>query len=242
MRRLSVLFPALFLFFTLGCSTSGEDTTALESLFLQPVITSVEPQVGHPAFTNSGESFPATDVVIKGRGFTSVITNNVVHFSGVQASVISATETELTTSVPAGTKTGILSYANGGMGGTCNEGGGQYGLYCSSTDFYVNCYLPYDGRYDTELSVVPYNDLTVTFNDNLEVRAFKVDVQVPPKTVQVTCAGAATASLFSPVCGVTYFTNATTPAVPLTFSINTAYTAQFFILSAVAGDCTLTAY
>ena len=219
-----------------ACKSSKTNQEYLLLLAL-PVITEVSPQVGNPKFSTINETFEATDVKIKGRGFSSVIPDNIVKFNNIQATVFSASDTELLLRVPDGTTTGVLSYANAGKGGSCDSADGRSGNYCTSTDFYVNCYLPFKGRYGEVYLVNPGEKLKLKYKTDLDVKTFKTTFTTSV-TISVTCKTEILVSYFSPSCGLTYINKLT----PLTFQVDGNYTVQYFVTSATAGDCTIEAF
>ncbi|MFA0948374.1 IPT/TIG domain-containing protein, partial [Xanthomonas fragariae] len=60
-----------------------------------------------------GRGAPGTAVVIKGQGFGTTATQNVVKFNGVVATTVAATVNEITATVPAGATTGPISVTVG---------------------------------------------------------------------------------------------------------------------------------
>jgi RHS repeat-associated protein len=106
-----------------GMGTSATDFTVI----LEPVITSFSPTSG----------LIGTPVTITGQNFDEVASNNQVDFNGTQAIITSATATQITTTVPQGASTGLISV-------TTPQGTGT-----SSQDFVVN------PTFDFSISAVP---------------------------------------------------------------------------------------
>lgn len=240
-RISSALRLVFFILLIIGsfsfCSNKkSNNNNILNVLYLTPVITAVLPQVGNPAFSTALEAFPATKVILQGRNFSQVISNNIVKFNGVQAVITSATDTEINTTVPDGTFSGVLSYTDAGKGGNCNSPDGKSGIFCSSTDFYVDCYLPYQSRYNAENKVNPGDTLTIKYKKIQETHAFKTKV-VNSATVSISCLGDIAVSRFSSSCSQTIAIAQNTTTTPYIFTITGNYSAQYFVTSSLAGDC-----
>lgn len=88
----SVMVIALTGLFFARCSSDKETRP-------QPDITSFAPEHG----------LPGSSVTITGLNFSSALTDNEVTFNGVSATVTSATETQLTVTVPDGSATGKIA-------------------------------------------------------------------------------------------------------------------------------------
>ena len=58
---------------------------------------------------------PGDTLIIKGKNFSEVLTNNIVKFNGVEATVISASPTELKVLVPAGATSGSITITVNGV-------------------------------------------------------------------------------------------------------------------------------
>lgn len=84
--------------------TANIDNVVLEqkALGVAPVVSSFAP--------SSGE--PGTTITITGTDFDAVASNNGVFFSGIEASVTSASPTELVVVVPTGARYGLISVIN----------------------------------------------------------------------------------------------------------------------------------
>lgn len=76
-------------------ATSGTDFTVFNS----PEITSILPSNG----------LPGTSITIAGKNFSTTLTENIVKFNALEATVTGATSTSLTATVPAGAITGKIS-------------------------------------------------------------------------------------------------------------------------------------
>jgi len=59
-----------------------------------------------------------SQITIKGIGFSTVASDNKVDFNGIAATVISASETELTVTAPAGVTTGVVNVSVNSLGAT----------------------------------------------------------------------------------------------------------------------------
>jgi N-acetylneuraminic acid mutarotase len=84
--------------------TSATDFIVLHA----PVINSFTPSTGLPA-TSTG--FDGATITVTGNYFSTVPAGNTVKFNGTSATVVTATETQLTVQVPAGASTGKISVA-----------------------------------------------------------------------------------------------------------------------------------
>ncbi|HUB91173.1 MAG TPA: IPT/TIG domain-containing protein, partial [Dyella sp.] len=62
-----------------------------------------------------------TQVTIQGQGFDSNAANDTVNFNGTVATVLSASATQLVTTVPSGATTGLISVTTGGQTATSVE-------------------------------------------------------------------------------------------------------------------------
>jgi hypothetical protein len=82
-----------------GTSTTSSNYTVV---FPKPIITSFSPVVA-----SSGNT-----LTLNGTGFSSVLTDNVVYISGIKCTLISATTTSITLTVPPGISTGKINYTN----------------------------------------------------------------------------------------------------------------------------------
>ncbi|WP_373513680.1 IPT/TIG domain-containing protein [Persicitalea sp.] len=119
-----------------------------------------------------------TTVTIQGEGFSATPTENLVKFNGTSATVTAATATQLTTSVPAGTKTGRVTVETDGRTAT------------STTDFvviqepYITSFSPAQAEEGEEVMitgsgfkkstlVVKFNGINATvFNANSDTQLF----------------------------------------------------------------------
>ncbi len=92
-------FVILALFVQLSSCSSGDD----EGDPTVPAITGISPETGTVG----------TIVTISGKGFSTTPAENVVKFNGVEATVSTATETELVVTVPVGASTGAVTVTIG---------------------------------------------------------------------------------------------------------------------------------
>jgi len=105
------------------------------SLFAQPKIASFSPASGDIG----------TTVTINGSNFNTTPASNWVRFGAVQASVLTATASKLTVTVPAGASFGSVSVTNVATG-----------LSGASTSFFIPTFSPQKGRIqDTDFNTKP---------------------------------------------------------------------------------------
>jgi len=100
-------------------ATTGKIAVAVNGtvVFSKDDFTVFLPALGIASFTPTS-GIAGSSVVISGNGFASVITDNVVKFNGVTATVTAASATMLTVMVPNGATTGPITVTvpNGGSG------------------------------------------------------------------------------------------------------------------------------
>lgn len=99
-RAMAVLLMAVLLVFN-SCNDDDSSTTP-------PSITDFSPT----------EGIAGTIVTINGRNFSTIISENVVKFNGMEANVTAATTTALTVTVPVGASTGKITVQVGTQIGT----------------------------------------------------------------------------------------------------------------------------
>jgi gliding motility-associated-like protein len=85
-------------------NAAGTSTTSssYSVVFPKPIITSFSPVVA-----TSGNT-----LTLNGTGFSSVLTDNVVYISGIKCTLLTATTTSITLTVPPGISTGKINYTN----------------------------------------------------------------------------------------------------------------------------------
>lgn len=115
-------------------------TSATDFTVLQTTITGFSPDSG----------FPGATVTITGTNFSATVSENVVKFNGVAATVSSATATELVVTVPESATTGKITVTLNGKTTT------------SSADFTVlqttiTGFSPQSGAYGTEVTITGTN-------------------------------------------------------------------------------------
>jgi len=106
-NQLTVIVPAGTTNQPISVTVNGMTTTSGESFIIiyPPVINSFNPQSGPVG----------TSVTISGANFSTTAANNTVRFGSVQATVNSATDTQLTVTVPAGAITQPISVTVNGL-------------------------------------------------------------------------------------------------------------------------------
>ena len=122
----------------------------INHIFSQPVITSLTPASGPIGST----------VTIKGNGFNVVSSNNIVYFGAVKANVTDATDSTITTLVPAGanyqpvsvTVNSLTAYSSNSFIVTFSGGSGSYNVNSFLTAGTVN-----SGMYPHAISLGDFN-------------------------------------------------------------------------------------
>jgi len=222
------------------CTKSKSNNDYLVSLlaesYVSPFITSMSAQRGSPSQSISGETYSATEVIVKGRGFIASLTDNTVTFNGTAATVTYASTTELRTSVPAGATSGIFSIVN--KGGSCSSYDKRSGTFCATNDFYIDCYTPYSGVHGDE-TLVEYGKTTTVEYSTSGTKAFKSYLNSGSNTISISCDNYFTGII------VRYFTSSCVPTQetyttnPISISLTGPYTAQYFV-TGISGNCTIT--
>lgn len=206
----SILVLGISLFANFNCHKQGkEDAFALLTSTEPPVLSSVEPKIGTPSQANIDRIFSATQVVIQGEKFG--LSDAKVYFNSIEASVIYNTGTEIRTSVPDGAISGFIYVAR--PGGVCTQGT-KLGINCSGSEFFIDCYSPYNKEYGAELSIEQGSTLDIEFK-GVETKAVRVEMPAQAGNVTVGCANPITVKYFSPSCKYTSLTSVTNPVIPV---------------------------
>jgi len=196
-----------------NCHKEGsEDGFALLLSTNPAVISSVEPRVGTPTQTNIDRNYIATNVIIKGENFG--LTNTKIFFNTVEAPIIYNLGTEISTTVPTGARSGYLYVVK--TGGVCTQGT-NLGVNCTGSDFFVDCYSPYNKEFGAEISIDQGASKNFEFS-GLETKAIRVDFPAQKGNVTVDCPGSVTVKYFSPSCDYTSLNLVTDPTIPVTNS------------------------
>jgi hypothetical protein len=104
---ISAIVPAGAITGPISVIVNGVAITTATNFTVLPTPTLVE-------FTPTSGA-PGATVIITGTNFNSIAANNVVKFNGVTATVVSATTTSLTVTVPNGSNTGPISITTSGV-------------------------------------------------------------------------------------------------------------------------------
>jgi len=224
----------LFLFLSLAlgsirCSGGGGGSnSALSGLVASPpVLASASPQIGSPAQNNLNSAYPATIVTIIGSNFG---TDTVVRFNSLPAPILANTGTEITTTVPDGTVTGVLSVSK--SGGSCTPGQ-KTGVNCAGLDFFVDCYSVTNKQYGDELEIPSGNSKRITFL-GVQTKAFRSSVLKAPGNITIGCDSVVTVRVFSKSCVATDQILVKDPTIPIP-----ADTATQFYVTAGNSTCTI---
>lgn len=245
MQLVSTIFTVAFLL-VLSCSTGKEEDKtskdAVSSLLginttYSPVIYSVDPKIGNPAFAASGLTFPATKVTINGKNFDPSLIGNIVRFNKVNAAVEYADAKKIIAVVPDGSTTGILSITS--LGGSCNSPDGRSGWNCATSDFYVNCYSPYQSKYGAENEISSGSSATISFTEAAQPKAFRSDLLPGQNNILIGCLSLVQVVYFGTDCrAITHQVGGATYLLSPIINITGPYTVQYQI-TAGKGDCTI---
>jgi hypothetical protein len=241
MNKLIKLFlnSVLILLFFSKCE-SGSNTNSTSILALSaltyPIITSLEPNQIYSTFTLEGVVYPAASIKILGRNFSAVLSDNVVSFNGIIGSIVSATSTEITATVPNGVSSGVLTVSKNG--GSCNSFDKKSGINCGGTDVYVNCYSPFKSTYGSEISLKFASQNAVEFTESAGTKAFRVDLPEGNRTLLLNCPSEMTVTVFSKTCSPTKTTSVVPSATNPQIQVTGGYTMQFFVTTQ-SGSCTI---
>ncbi len=217
------------------CSNSKNSDLASQLGIGNPVITEIDPPSGAPPIGSN----LATSITIKGRLFSADVTLTTVKFNGISAPVLSATSTEITTTVPAGASTGTLFVTKEGVA-VCDATNGSSAMNCYGRMFYVDCYKSFNSLYGDEIGVTYPNSKKFNITGQTGTKAVRIDLNPDGATnVKISCDTLLIYSLFSKTCGRTdvgTFSNTATWLYQPTITFSSYYTAQMFI-TAGTGAC-----
>ena len=232
----------LILLFISKCESSSNtsSTSALAlSALTYPIITSLEPNQIYSTFTLEGVVYPAASIKILGRNFSAVLSDNVVSFNGIIGSILSATATEITATVPGGVSSGVLTVAKNG--GSCNSFDKKSGINCIGTDVYVNCYSPFKSTYGSEVSLSFGSQNSVEFTESIGTKVFKVDLPEGSRSLLLNCPSEMTVTVFSKICSPTKTASVVPSAITPQIQVTGGYTMQFFVTTQ-SGSCIISIF
>ncbi|TGK61924.1 DNA-binding protein [Leptospira wolffii] len=219
----------------LSCSDSKNTDLATQLGIGDPVITEIDPPSGAPPIGATA----GTSVTIKGRLFTPDVNLTKVTFNGVAATVLTATSTEITTTVPAGASTGTLFVSKGGVV-YCDPDNGSAASNCYGRKFYIDCYKSFNNQYGDEFGVSYPNSKTFQITGQTGTKALRIDLNPDgPTNVKIACDTLLIYTLFSKTCSQTNvgtFTDTSTWVYQPTLSFPSYYTVQMFV-TAGQGNC-----
>lgn len=195
------------------CHKEGTEDALAVLLATNPsVISSVEPRVGTPAQANIDRNYPATNVIIKGENFG--LTDTKVFFNTVEAPILYNFGTEISTSIPTGARSGYVYVVK--TGGSCTQGT-KLGVNCTGSEFFIDCYSPYNNEFGAETSIDQGSSKNFEFSGE-ETKAIRVDFPAQAGNVTVDCPAAVTVKYFSPSCDYTSLALVTDPSIPVSNS------------------------
>lgn len=229
----------VFLIF-LGCETKSENSNQLALLTLTyPVITSVEPRAVNSSFSLKEVNYPASTAKILGRNFSTNLSENVVAFNGISASVTASTSTELTVTVPSGVYSGIVTVSK--SGGVCDSLDKKSGINCGGADIFVSCYGAFKEEYGVQVLIETNKSNKVTFSKSpLDTKAFRVELPSGLRTFTLTCPTQMDITTFSKICAPK-FSSGVQPSSSPQITLEGGYTAEFLVTTQ-PGECTFTIY
>ena len=129
------------------------------SIGQQPTITSFSPSIG-PA---------GTTVTINGTNFSAIAAGNVVTFSGLQATVLTANATVLTVSVPTFAATGPVAVSVGGLSAT----GGNFNVTPAPM---VTGFSPFGGSAGDTVTITGNNFSMTAVNNTVQFNGVSANV------------------------------------------------------------------
>ena len=239
--KLSTFFFIIFFIF-IGCessSNSSSSSSLAASLLTYPIITSIEPRFVNSSFAISGITYPATTLKITGRNFSAVTTDNIVLFNGITANVISSTTTEISTLVPDGVYSGVVTVSK--VGGSCTSIDKKSGVNCGGSDLFVSCYAPFKAEYGTEILLSYGTQNSITFTESIGTKAFRIDLAIGTRSMLLNCPNNMTVTLFSKTCSPSITKDIVPSNITPQLTFDGGYTLQFFVTTQ-AGDCKITVY
>lgn len=223
----------------LGVSCSDNKSSDLATQFGigNPIITEIDPPTGNPPIGAT----PGTSITIKGRLFSPDVNLTKVTFNGVAATVLSATSTEITTTVPDGASTGTLFVQKEGVV-YCDPDNGSSASNCYGKRFYIDCYKAFSNQYGDEVGVTYPDSKTFQITGQTGTKALRIDLNPDGATnVKIACDTLLIYSQFSKTCARTDvgdFLNTSTWVYQPTITFPSYYTVQMFV-TAGQGDCTV---
>lgn len=201
-----------------------------------PTITDIQPRKLNPEIRSSSAYHPPSQVIIHGRNFSFVSSENIVLFNDIPATVIYSTDKEIFTTVPKGVKSGLLSVSR--FGGVCNSLDKKSGINCSATEYYVDCYKPYNNFYGEEI-LLNFGEIRKIEYSTSGTHAYRVDLPPGEYKINIFCVSQVIVQYFTPTCeAIDVYDDNTNLLVNPTISVSGGYTLQFFV-SAGKGDCNI---
>ncbi|XDD50307.1 IPT/TIG domain-containing protein [Leptospira sp. WS92.C1] len=199
-----------------------------------PVVTVIDPPAGSPPQSN-GVSYTGTQITITGRNFVPNLTDNIVKFNDLTATLFSATTTEIITTIPAGATGGFLTVAK--ADGACDTVYGTDGFNCSARRFYVDCYKAYDSLHGEETAVNYPDSQTIQFTEDFSTKAFRSNLRETGGTILTfECDNLISVKYFSTSCVASEVGTSAAPVYNPTINFENNYAVQYFVTSA-KGAC-----
>jgi hypothetical protein len=215
------------------CKTSKVEY--LSYLLYSPLILSVTPNAGSPAFSIDGTTYGPTTVVITGSNF-GLENQSIITFNGTQATPSSQTETLITTTIPTGATSGPLLIK--ATGGTCYPDN-RTGFLCSGTNFFIDCYSSMGGLYGDAIELTVGKEKSVEYS-GLQTKAFRFQMPIGSPILTVTCDSDVNIKYFSSeACTLVDNGLKTNPSLTFTGSTITSTKTQQFFMAAYGATCKL---
>jgi len=200
MKTLKLLISAAALLFVFSCSKKSSDTPPPAAQVI--TINSINPSSG----------WTDTVVTITGTNFSTLASENIVKFKGIQATVQSATSTTIKAVAPAGAGTGPISVATSSLSAAT---GPIFTYKAPIPPIIVGGIAPYSGGYGTVVSIRGTNFSSVASENIVTFNGKPAVVQFASPTILI-----AKVPLGAGTGPVSVSTQLQSPA---TFSINFTY-------------------
>ncbi|HAS44124.1 MAG TPA: hypothetical protein DCS93_26840 [Microscillaceae bacterium] len=172
-----------------GTANSNNDFIVTTTSNLQLSLTDFTPKVGPIG----------TEVTITGTNFSSVVAENLVKFNGTNATVNSATATELKVTVSAGTTTGKITVSVGGETVTSTV---DFNVTTNNTDLVITDFNPKSGVIGTNVTITGVNFDAIAGNNLVKFNGTSAVVTTATTTqLQVTVPDGATTGKLSVTVG-----------------------------------------
>lgn len=182
------------------CHKEGSVDPIMGMYLISPVISDLSPRIGTPRQDHPDRPYPPSLITIRGRNF--FLPDIRVRFNSVTAGIIYNTGTEMQVEVPTGATSGFVYVTRDNS--ECSPLGGE-GFLCSGTEFFVDCYAPYNQEYGKEIPLAFGTNSSQAFV-GVQSRAYRAesgDLPIQTGTIRIECPSPVTVREFSASCAVT---------------------------------------